>query len=126
MQDMLAKAGGWFEQQRRAHLSVTVQYLPVGSSRPIGCVATPTIGRWDGIDATGQVVRIETRDFVIGFADYAPDPVRGDRIVMTENGAERTYEVVVPQGMKQAWRWVDRNQGIRRIHTLEIDKYPRA
>lgn len=126
MQDMLAKAGGWFEQQRREHLSAAVAYFPVGASHPVTCRATPTIGRWEGIDATGQVVRIETRDFIIGFADYAPDPVRGDRIVVVENGVERTYQVIVPQGMQQAWKWVDRNQGVRRIHTVETEKYPRA
>lgn len=122
MQDMLAKAGGWFEQQRREHLAVFVGYLPAGASHPVRCRATPTVGRWEGIDATGQVIRIETRDFIIGFQDYAADPVRGDRIVVDEAGTERTYEVVIPAGSKQAWKWVDRNQGVRRIHTLEIEK----
>ncbi len=122
MQDMLANAGSWFERQRREHLAVLVGYLPVGASHPVTCRATPTIGRWEGIDAAGQMVRIETRDFVIGHADYAADPVRGDRIVVEEAGIERTYEVVIPAGSQQAWRWVDRNQGVRRIHTLEIEK----
>ena len=122
MQDMLANAGSWFERQRREPLAVLVGYLPVGASRPVTCRATPTIGRWEGIDSTGQMVRIETRDFIIGFADYAADPVRGDRIVVEEAGIERTYEVVIPAGSQQAWRWVDRNQGVRRIHTLEIEK----
>jgi hypothetical protein len=122
VQDMLANAGSWFERQRREHLAVLVGYLPVGASRPVTCRATPTIGRWEGIDSTGQMVRIETRDFIVGFADYAADPVRGDRIVVEEAGIERTYEVVIPAGSQQAWRWVDRNQGVRRIHTLEIEK----
>ncbi len=122
MQDMLAKASAWFEQQRTQHLAAMVAYYRAGSSHPVNCRATLMVGRWDAINATGQMVRIETRDFIIGFADYAADPVRGDRIVVEEAGIERTYEVVIPAGSQQAWRWVDRNQGVRRIHTLEIEK----
>lgn len=126
MQDMLAKASAWFEQQRTEHLAVLVSYYRAGASHPVSCRATPLVGRWDAIDAAGQMVRIETRDFVIADAELGFVPARGDMVVTTEGGTERTYRVIQPDGQKQCWQWVDRNQNVRRIHTLESEQYPRA
>lgn len=126
MQDMLAKASGWLEEQRTKHLAVLVSYFVAGTTHPIACRATPMVGRWEAMDSTGQIVRIETRDFVIADAELGHVPVRGDTIVVTEGGTEKTYRVSVPDGSKQCWRWVDRNQNVRRIHTLETEQYPRA
>lgn len=123
MQDMLAKAAVWFEAQRREHLAVEVDYTPAGSLHSIRCRATPVIGRWEGVDAAGQMVRIETRDFIIAVADMPEEPKRGDRIVFAENGVERVYSVTVPDGSRQAWRWVDRNQDVRRIHAQQVERY---
>lgn len=120
---MLAKAAGWFEAQRREHLAVEVDYTPAGSLHSIRCRATPVIGRWEGVDAAGQMVRIETRDFIIAVADMPEEPKRGDRIVFAENGVERVYSVTVPDGSRQAWRWVDRNQDVRRIHAQQVERY---
>lgn len=126
MQDMLAKASAWFEQQRTQHLAAMVAYYRAGVSHPVNCRATPLVGRWDAINATGQMVRIETRDFVIADAELGFVPARGDTIVVTEGGTEKTYKVIQPDGSMQCWRWVDRNQNVRRIHTLELEQYPRA
>lgn len=126
MQDMLAKASAWMEEQRTKHLSVWVDFFPTGVVHAVKCRATPLVGRWDGIDSTGQVVRIETRDFLIADAELGRVPARGDTIVVTEGGIERTYKVSIPDGSRQAWRWVDRNQNVRRIHTLEVEQYQKA
>lgn len=115
----MAKGAAWFDQMRRQHLSVTVDYLAVGGLLPVQCIATVVDGRWEAIDAAGQIVRMETRDFFINIDDLSSDPQRGDTITIDENGIEETYEVSVPQGVQQAWRWSDRQHRIRRIHTTK-------
>jgi hypothetical protein len=120
MQDMMEKAEAWFEKQRRAHLSKTVQYVPVvGVSRP--CAATFVTGRWEAITKDGAVVRMETRDFLIHRDDLPQDPKRGDRVLIEEYGYQKTYETVVPHGANNFWSWFDRSQTIRRVHTQAVE-----
>lgn len=119
MQDLLAIGEAWFESQRREHLAVTVNYQPtVGLARD--CRATLITGRWESVDTAGNIVRMETRDFFIHRDELPQDPQRGDRVVMTENGSQRTYQVTIIPGEKQAWRWSDRSERIRRIHTMAV------
>ncbi len=119
MQDLMAKAEAWFEGQRREHLAVLVDYQPkVGLPR--SCKATLVTGRWEAIDKAGNMVRMETRDFFIHRSELQQDPKRGDRVVVTENGASKSYEVCVPDGSQNAWRWADRSESIRRIHTMAV------
>ena len=120
MQDLLAKAEAWFEDQRREHLAAMVEYRPkVGLTRQ--CTATLVVGKWDAITKDGSVTRIETRDFFIHRDDLADDPQRGDRIAVTENGTECVYEVSIPAGGDNAWRWSDRSETLRRVHTQRIE-----
>lgn len=115
----MAKAEAWFEQQRREHLAAEVEYRPsVGIARL--CRATLVTGRWEAVDKAGSLVRMETRDFFIHRDELPQDPKRGDRIVVDENGAEKTYEVSIPDGSRNAWRWADRSEKIRRIHTMAV------
>jgi hypothetical protein len=115
----MAKAEAWFEEQRREHLAVEVEYRPsVGIAR--FCRATLVTGRWEAVDKAGNLVRMETRDFFIHRDELPQDPKRGDRIVVDENGAEKTYEVSIPDGSRNAWRWADRSEKIRRIHTMAV------
>lgn len=119
MQDVIANAEAWFEGQRRKHLSVNVEYRPtVGLPRV--CRATLVVGRWEAVDKAGSIVRIETRDFLIHSDDLRQDPARGDRVAVTEDGVEKLYEVAVPDGSRNAWRWSDRSETIRRIHTMAV------
>jgi len=116
---MLANAETWFEAQRREHLAVTVSYQPtVGLHRE--CRATLITGRWEALNKDGQIVRIETRDFIIHRDELPQDPKRGDRVVVVENGATKTYEVSIPAGADNPWRWSDRSERIRRIHTMAV------
>ncbi len=119
MQDMMAKGAAWFDQVRRQHLSISVTYFPVGNLIGLECAATITDGYWEAVDAAGQMVRIQTRDFFINLTDLPGDPRRGDEVVVAEDGLERTYTVQVPGGDQQAWRWADRRHQVRRIHTME-------
>jgi len=120
MQDMIKSAESWFEGQRRANLSVSVSYRPAAGGAASDCAATLVIGRWEAIDKNGQIMRLETRDFLIHVDDYAGTPLRGDKIVLTENDVEDYYEVTIPAGVNQAWRWANRSQTLRRIHTQKI------
>jgi hypothetical protein len=112
---MIALGEAWFEQQRRDHLAVTVEYRPlVGLARDVA--ATVIVGRWESIDAAGQMIRSETRDFLVNTTDLAQDPKKGDKVIYS--GV--TYEVGVPPGAQHHWRWSDRNQTLRRIHTMVV------
>lgn len=119
MQDLLAKGEAWFESQRREHLAATVEYQPLEGSS-CECRATLIVGKWESVDTAGNVVRMETRDFFIHLDDLAQDPQRGDKIVVTENDTEKTYQVTIIDGARQAWRWADRSQTLRRIHTMAV------
>jgi len=113
MQDMIAAGETWFRSQRREHLATEVSYQPsVGLTRTVR--ATAVVGRWESIDASGQMLRTETQDFFVDTTDLVQDPKRGDRIV----AGGFTYEVMIPPGAEHHWRWSDRNKTLRRIHTM--------
>lgn len=119
MQDLLAAGEAWFEQQRREHLAVSVLYRPK-SGLARDCRATLVTGRWESVDKAGNIVRMETRDFFIHYDELPQAPQRGDQIDVNENGSLRTYEVTIPGAESQAWRWSDRSERIRRIHTMAV------
>jgi len=119
VQDLIKQAEAWFEGQRREHLSASIEYRPkIGLPR--SCRATLVVGRWEAIDKAGNVVRVDTRDFMVHRDDLAQDPALGDRVVVNENGVETQYEVCVPNGSQNAWRWADRSETLRRIHTMAV------
>lgn len=116
---MLAAGEVWFEQQRRAHGSVAALYHPKdepGVTYP--CAVTLVVGKWDMIDTQQQIVRIESKDFFVSVADYAPSPKAGDRITYVERGVDHAYEVTIPRGRDQCWGWADRSERLRKVHTF--------
>ena len=112
MQDLIGQGAAWFRQVARDHLSVMVEYRAVGSLVPASVPAMVTTTRHETIDPTGQLVRIESRDFYVNTDDYARTPAKGDRIEAEGN----VYEVFAPFGTN-AWQWADRQQKIRKVHT---------
>lgn len=122
MQDMIAKGAAWFDAQRKEHLSVMVDYQPTGAMFAKAVHATIGMSRWDSMDAAGQMVRFETRDYFVSVDEMRDNPKRGDRIHETDAaGTRRTYEVMVPGGSNNPWTWADRGQRIRRIHTQLVE-----
>ena len=117
MADMMATAATWFESQRREHLSQTATYTPLTGSAATATVTIVT-GKWDVMDAAGQMVRVQTKDIFVPVADYATEPVRGDRI---ETADGDTYEVVVPPGRGQCWMWADMGDTLRRVHCMKVE-----
>lgn len=112
MQDLIGKGAAWFRNVAREHLSVMVEYRAFASLVPLPVPAMVTTTRHETVDPTGQLVRIESRDFFVNVADYAAVPKKGDRIYAESN----VYEVFAPFGAN-AWVWADRQQQIRKIHT---------
>jgi len=123
MADIMATAAAWFEQQRQQHLTVPIEYRIAGTGHPIPCRATVVIGRWESVNAAGQVVRMETRDFIVADNELHHTPARGDTITFREGPVEALCKVVIPDGNDQAWRWSDRSHTVRRIHTMETARY---
>ena len=125
MQDLIAEGVAWFEAQRRQHMAVNVAYKPQDVEQAVTVPATVGMTRWDSLDASGQMIRYETRDFLVAVADYAADPRRGDTITETDyRGVQRIYEVMIPGNANNPWTWADRGQRIRRIHTQLLEVVP--
>ena len=112
MQDLIGQGAAFFRKVAREHLSVMVQYRAVGSVVPRDVPAMATTTRHETIDPTGQLVRIESRDFYVNLDDYSAVPKKGDRVYAEGN----VYEVFAPFSTN-AWQWADRQQRIRKIHT---------
>jgi hypothetical protein len=122
MQDMIAKGAAWFDQQRKEHLSVMVDYQSTGTMFTKQVHATIGMTRWDSVDAAGQMVRFETRDYFVNTEELRDNPRRGDKVHETaSDGTRRTYEVMVPGGANNPWVWADRGQRIRRIFTQLVE-----
>lgn len=118
---MLASAAAWLESQRLAHLATNVAYRPKSGGQDITCRATIITGQWESVDAAGQVVRMQTRDYIIAVADLAAAPQRGDKVIETDAaGVQRTYEVAIPGGANNPWQWGDVSRRSRRIHTMLV------
>lgn len=118
MADMMANAATWFEAKRRAHLSQTATYSPLSGVTGTTCTVTIVTGKWDVMDAAGQMVRVQTKDIFVPSAEYSTEPVRGDRI---ETADGDTYEVFVPPGRGQCWMWSDVGDTLRRVHCMKVE-----
>lgn len=121
MQDLIASGAAWFDQQRKKHLSVLVEYKPAAAMFSRMVAATIGGSRFEMIDANNQIVRFESRDFFVSAEDYPENPQRGDKIFETVGGNRKCYQVTAPGSMQNAWSWADRGQRVRRIHTSLIE-----
>lgn len=122
MQDLIAKGVSFFESKRREHMAVTVEYRAVDGLISMEVRATIGGSSFETIDSSGQVIRMEVRDYMISVEDYPAIPRRGDRISETDqSGTVRVYEVSMPGGVVNPWKWADRSQRVRRIHTALVE-----
>lgn len=112
MQDLISQGAAWFRQQADRHLSVSVEYRPVGTLVPVTVPAMIGMSRHDAMDQAGSITRIESRDYFISTDYLSAVPRKGDRIYEGGN----VYEVFAPFN-GNAWLWADRQQKIRKIHT---------
>lgn len=119
--DLIAEGAAWFESQRKDFLSVTVAYWPVGALFGTDVKATVGATRWEGVDAAGMVVRMDTKAFFIARSDLPALPLVGDRIHQQEGGATLIYEVIRPAFTDSHWQWGDRSQKLLRIHAALVD-----
>lgn len=143
---LLSKGAEWLERQRHAYLTVDVEYqrdvsVPDGqtvlphqhedtevrehlssSGTPGQLALRATIGRtiFETTDDYGQLIRIESRDFLIRASDLIiseqiTTPKPGDLI----HESSFTYEVMSPVGEPE-WRYSDVNRQTIRIHTKQV------
>jgi hypothetical protein len=73
-------------------------------------------------DEQGFLSQVQVRDYFIPSEDLVlageeVEPCRGDRIIETIGGVEHVYEVLPPGGFEPAWRWMDADQTMLRVHT---------
>lgn len=122
--DLIAAGESWFEDQRRNFLSVNVTYSARDALLPRTVQATLVTGRWEAVDQSGQIVRVETRDFFVSASDLPAEPKRGDTITVEDATGTHVYEVTIPGNEKHPWRWCDRSQRLRRIHTMRVEDRP--
>lgn len=120
MRDMIATGAAWLDDQRRRHMSVPVTYRPAGGLFAVTMPATIGLSRYETVDAAGQLLRYESRDYFISTVDLKAEPKKGDTITELVDGDAHTYLVAGPPGGGNVWSWADRGQRVRRIHTHKI------
>lgn len=124
MQDQIAKANRWLAGIQRAHQSVEVRYVTATSS--VLMPATITVSQWDIPDAAGNLIRVESRDYLISADDLAIEGVRvepaaGDQIIETlADGSDLTFEVSQPDASIPIWQWAEPHRNRYQIHTKQV------
>ena len=124
MGNLLQDGAAWLAGQMKASASQTIQYLRKGASAQLAAV----IGRstFDVSDATGGLLRLESRDYVILAGDLvlnnaAITPQEGDQIQETgPDGTPVTYEVA-RFGSEPCWRF-DPYRVRMIVHTRNISQ----
>lgn len=126
MNDLLAQASRWLNDQRAAHLAGEVTYRrSLTGGQTVDLPIRATIGRTDyqvaaDAQASGSI-GAQVTDFLVG-ADQLPDfdPQIGDRII----ASGRCYQVQPLGEDTQGWRWSDPHRVTYRIHTRDIGAAP--
>jgi len=118
-EDILAEASEYLAEDLRAHASRDVLYVRGGLTATISASVGATIGVVR--DEQGPELQTQVRDYLIRVADLvlgaqATEPARGDRIIETDDGVSRTYEVL-PIGREKCWRYADPFRVQYRVHT---------
>jgi len=123
--DMIATGSAWFEGQWLAHLTTPVQFRAaaaganapwVSMSAALGMVETATV------NASGVLVRVQTRTVTVSRSQMATDPKRGDQFQITENGEVVTMAVVSDPGTDRVWEWADRTTRLRQIYVTPVSR----
>ena len=130
MPDLFKAAARWLSAKQKDHTSTLVTYSRVEASVEVRAV----IGRsqWDVPDASGLLLRVESRDYLIETDDLELDgqiaePKPGDRIVEPgggDDGSDLIYEVSAPAPGLSHWQWDGPHRVRRRIHTKKIGAVP--
>jgi hypothetical protein len=123
MPDLLKTGEQWLAKMGKAHASIKIEYVRVEASV---CVrATKGRSEFEVTDTSGQLLRVETHDFIVQTDDlvldgFEAEPKPGDLI--TEG--EGIYEVSSPGPGLPHWRWAGLHRCRRRIHTKYVGQTP--
>lgn len=119
MPDLIAKGAAWLAAQRTAHLSKDVAYAAGATVLTVPATVGRTTFEVETAPGSGVFQKTESRDFIVPAGSLVADPVRGDRIRETVDGAVLVYEVLAPAG-QPCWQWADAHRTARRIHTALV------
>lgn len=124
---MLNEGREWLADQITANASVMVEYVRGESS--IEDLAA-TVGRsvFDEEDARGNLITVETRDYLIKTSLLVMDamqvfPMEGDLVIETQSGRAYTYRVL-PVGAEPCYRFADAGRFMLRVHTKLVSEGP--
>jgi hypothetical protein len=127
MGNMLNRGAAMVAAKLKASAGTPVVYRSGPLSIAVTAIVGDTSNQVDNMD--GVTVRTHTRDYLVDAVDLVdlagPDPViieprRGDTITDHESNPAQVYEVL-PMAGEPCWRWSDRAQKRRRIHTKWVE-----
>lgn len=123
MSDLLQTGVDWLSGQMQSYGSRSVVYASGGDTVTID--ATPGQGDYEYTASDGSVISVQPRDFIFPAADLdfgvgAVEPVPGDTITETVNGAAITWEVMPLAGSLPCFRYSDRGRVTLRVHCKRV------
>jgi hypothetical protein len=125
--NMLNEGREWLTEQLTANASVVVEYVRGESAIEL---LLATVGRsiFDEEDARGNLITVETRDYLVKTDNLIIDaiqsfPMEGDLIIETQADRAYTYRVL-PVGAEPCYRFVDAGRFMLRIHTKLVSEGP--
>ena len=113
MGNLLEQASAWLNSQRQTHMSSRVVYCRGADQQEI--LVTRGSSRFEVQTAEGNILVVESPDFIVSRAAMDPPPRAGDRILA---GAE-AFEVA-PIGQEPCFRNSDEFGHALRIHTKKV------
>ncbi len=122
MTNLLAIGAAWLRDQRKDHLSQTVEYRRGGDVLAI--LATHDLSHREIEDGEAGVIEIQVDDWLLSAEDlklygHVAVPKNRDLIVCLMGEEYIAYEVA-PVGAQAAWEYEDPQQEILRIHTNRL------
>jgi hypothetical protein len=123
MADFMRTASDWLYEQMDAHYSETVT-IRRGALSNADVTATRGKNRFEIVDEQGQVLEVETVDWLIRASEYTLGgspvvPAEGDKIEITDGEITYTFQVMTLAD-EPAWVWADNYHERYRIHSKEI------
>jgi hypothetical protein len=124
-----AIGSAWLASLRTPATETVVTYsrpgTPPASPQTVTVAATPGKTEFDIENSVGVVERFVSRDYTITRIDLVlggvvVEPQSGDQITEIANGATCVYEVMLPGGKGDCWRWSDQYHNSIRVHTKQV------
>ena len=113
MSNVLHHGIAWFNAQREMFCSEAIIYRRGDVEHDVNATLGKTVFRIE--NEYGQIVRYQSRDFMIAKSELPIEPDSGDQIVHNNS----LFEVMAPAS-EPCWRYSDIQKTTYRIHTKNI------